>query len=146
MRIAKETDFKVDVEGYGVFTFGRRTKDDVYRIRSRYAAITESHYDAEGRAADIGALGFVTLKTLMVAGPEGFDLDAIDPLLDDDFDTKILKIFGALRVREAAFNPAKKVAAVAPAPVAKAAEPAQGEAAELAEPAEVDPPQASLID
>lgn len=105
MRASKETDFALDVEGFGRFIFGRRTKEDVYKIRSRYNVLTEGHYEPDGRIADMGALGLVTLQTLMVGAPEGFSLDDLDPLMDDDFDKKLLKIFTALRARELDFRP-----------------------------------------
>lgn len=105
MRIARENDFNVDVEGFGVFVFGRRTKEDVYKIRSRYNVLTEGFYDAEGNCADIGALGFVTLKTLMVSAPEGYSPDELDPIMDDEFDKKIMKIYSALRAKELSFRP-----------------------------------------
>ena len=105
MRTPKDTDFALDVDGFGRFIFGRRTKEDVYKIRARYSALTESHYTADGRVADVGALALVTLQTLMVGAPEGFDLDAIDPLMDDDFDAAPLAVFEALRARERSFRP-----------------------------------------
>ncbi|NPT44363.1 hypothetical protein GNZ12_24235 [Paraburkholderia sp. 1N] len=153
MRQAKENDIKVDVPEYGSFTFARRRKEDVYKIRSRYNVLTEGNYNPNGAVADLGALALVTLQTLMVSAPEGFALDDLDPLMDDDFEKKLFAIFGALRVREAAFNPKKKAAPAAVAPVAEpldAAEPA--EAAQEA-PAQVadtqaaeQSPQATLID
>ncbi len=105
MRTPKDTDFALDVEGFGRFIFARRTKEDVFKIRARYAALTENHYTADGRVADFGALAIVTLQTLMVSAPDTFDLDAIDPLLDDDFDKDPLKVFEALRERELSFRP-----------------------------------------
>jgi len=105
MRTAKTTDFNVEVEGFGVFVFGRRTKEDVYKIRSRYNALTEGNYEPDGSVSDLGALGFVTLQTLTVSEPETFNLAEMDPLMDDDFDKKIMKVFGALREKEQSFRP-----------------------------------------
>jgi hypothetical protein len=105
MRTAKETDFNVEVEGFGTFVFGRRTKEDVFKIRSRYNVLTEGNYAADGRVADIGALGYVTLQTLLVSAPESFNLETMDPIMDDDFVTKILKVYGAFSAREQSFRP-----------------------------------------
>ncbi|MFM0165768.1 hypothetical protein PQR39_35730 [Paraburkholderia sediminicola] len=109
MRTEKDSDFNVEVEGFGTFIFGRRTKEDVYKIRSRYNVLTEGNYEDDGSVADFGALGLVTLQTLMVSAPETFNLDAMDPLMDDDFENKIMKVFGALRAKEQSFRqkPAK---------------------------------------
>jgi len=109
MRTAKTDDFNVDVEGFGRFVFGRRTKEDVYKIRSRYNVLTEGNYLADGRVGDLGGLGLVTLQTLLVSAPETFNLEAMDPLMDDDFEEKIMKVFGALRAKEQSFRsePAK---------------------------------------
>jgi hypothetical protein len=104
MRSAKDSDFNVEVEGFGTFVFGRRTKEDVFRIRSRYNVLTEGNYTEDGRVADLGALGYVTLQTLMVSAPESFNLDAMDPIMDDDFVEKILKVYGAFSAREQSFR------------------------------------------
>lgn len=107
-RTPKATDFEVDVDGIGRFIFARRNVGDVYKIRGRYTVLTDGHYDAEGNMADLGALGFVTIQTLLVSGPPGFDLEALDPILDDDFDTKVMSIFAALRAKELSFRPQPK--------------------------------------
>jgi hypothetical protein len=104
MRTPKDTDFSLDVEGFGRFIFGRRTKEDVFKIRSRYNALTEGSYTADGKVADLAALGYVTLQTLMVGNPESFNLDAMDPIMDDDFVDKILKVFGAFSAKEQSFR------------------------------------------
>lgn len=153
MRQAKENDIKVDVPEYGSFTFARRQKEDVYKIRSRYAVLTESNYNPDGSVADLGALALVTLQTLMTSAPEGFTLDDLDPLMDDDFEKKLFAIFGVLRVREAAFNPKKKTAPATVPPVAEPvdtaepAEAAQEASAQVADTrAAEQSPQTSLID
>jgi hypothetical protein len=104
-RTANATDFAVDVDRQGRFIFARRSVGDIYKIRGRYHQATDGFYDADGNMADISALAYVTIQTLMVSGPEGFDVDLIDPLLDDDYDTKILAIWRALRNKELSFRP-----------------------------------------
>ncbi len=105
MRTAKETDFNVEVEGFGTFVFGRRTRDDHYKIRSRYNALTEGFYHPDGRIGDQSAYGFVTLQTLLVGCPESFNFEALDPLMDDDFDMKIMQVCNALYAKEQSFRP-----------------------------------------
>ncbi|HEX7642021.1 MAG TPA: hypothetical protein VF472_07380 [Burkholderiaceae bacterium] len=115
-RKAHATDFFVDVPDLGRFNFARRQLGDVFKIRGRYNQLTEGFYDAEGRMADLVALAYVTIQTLLVSGPEGFDLDTLDPLLDDEFDTKLLAIWSALRDKELSFRSGQKEARQAPGP------------------------------
>src|ERR1019366_4470910 len=84
-RTAHATDFFVEVDKIGRLSFARRTIGDQFKIRSRYNAATEGHYDADGNMADISALAYVTIQTLLVSG---FDIESIDPLKDDDFEFK----------------------------------------------------------
>ena len=119
-RIASPADFFIDVPNIGRFNFARRQIGDVFRIRGRYNQLTEGFYDAEGRMADLVALAYVTIQTLLVSGPDGFDIDALDPLMDDDFDTKLLSIWRALRDKELSFRPQPKE-------VGQAARPRAGE-------------------
>jgi hypothetical protein len=105
MRTAKETDFNVEVEGFGTFVFGRRTREDHFKIRSRYNVLTEGLYDEKGNCSDISALGYVVLQTMLVSCPETFNFEALDPLMDDDFDKKIMKVFTALSAKEQSFRP-----------------------------------------
>ncbi len=99
------TDFTVDVDRLGRFTFARRTIGDQFKIRGRYNQITDGFYDADGNMADMSALAYVTIQTLLVSAPSGFDLDALDPLIDDEFETKIVAIWRALRQKELSFRP-----------------------------------------
>jgi hypothetical protein len=104
-RAANSTDFFVEVDGIGQFNFARRTVGDTYKIRGRYNQITDGYYDEEGRMADLSALGYVSIQTLLVEGPSGFDIETLDPLVDEDFDAKVLRIFSALRAKELSFRP-----------------------------------------
>lgn len=105
MRTSKETDFNVEVEGFGTFVFGRRTRDDHFKIRSRYNVLTEGLYDENGNCTDLAALGYVVLQTMLVSDPESFNFAGLDPLMDDEFDKKILKVFNALSAKEQSFRP-----------------------------------------
>lgn len=94
--------FPVDVEGIGRFMFAKRT------IRREFA-ILSIHSDLVGGTAtpspmlDDFASAFATIKGLLVQGPDGWDIESLDPL-DDDTWTQISRIQGALRAREVAFR------------------------------------------
>jgi hypothetical protein len=103
MRKASGSDFNVDVDGLGRFAFARRTIADTFRIRGEYNRLTSGNVDAEGNMQDYGALAYVTLTVLLVAAPEGFDLDA-DTLEDDSHENKLTKAFFALREKELSFR------------------------------------------
>ena len=104
-RSAHATDFFIEVERLGRFHFARRRIGDMFKIRGRYHQITEGFYDEEGRMADLTALAFVTIQTLLVSGPEGFNIHNLDPLIDDDVDATLLAIWRALRDKELSFRP-----------------------------------------
>jgi len=97
-------DFQVDVDGIGSFTFARRQMRDVYRIRGDYNKLTGGNYDDEGNYGDLSALAFVTLSLLMVDAPSDFSLAKLDPLVDDNCDEKVIKVFTALREKELSFR------------------------------------------
>ena len=103
-RTAHATDFAVDVDQLGRFLFARRSVGDLFKIRGRYNQVTDGHYDADGNMADIAALAFVTIQLLLVGGPDGFDLDHLDPLVDDDYENKLITIWRALRDKELSFR------------------------------------------
>ena len=104
MRTSNETDFNVDVEGIGRFVFARRTIADGPKIRSRYNVMTEGNYSPEGMMWDTFALAMVTLQTLMVSAPDTFNIDALDPLMDDECEKTVVKITAALYVKEQSFR------------------------------------------
>lgn len=104
MRTPNDTDFNVDVEGIGRFVFARRTMSDNPKIRSRYNVLTEGNYSPEGFMWDTFALGLVTLQTLMVSSPDTFNIDALDPLMDDDCEKTVVKIAAALYAKEQSFR------------------------------------------
>ncbi|MFM0224822.1 hypothetical protein [Paraburkholderia dipogonis] len=104
MRTSSDTDFNVDVEGIGRFVFARRTIADGPKIRSRYNVLTEGNYSPEGFMWDTFALALVTLQTLMVSSPDTFNIDALDPLMDDDCEKTVVKIVTALYAKEGSFR------------------------------------------
>ena len=117
MRKPSGTDFHVDAdyevresgkvvrtEPLGRFTFGRRTMRDMFLIRSEYNRLTNGNYTEDGVPVDIGAWAVATLSVLMVATPDSFDLDKIDPLTDDSWEDKTAGVYTALRAKELHFR------------------------------------------
>jgi hypothetical protein len=104
-RTPNASDFHVDVDGIGRFAFGRRTINDTYKIRAAYARLTDGNYDEDGNVGDISAIALVTIRVLLVAQPDGFDIEMLDPLLDDKWEEKIMKVWTALRDKELSFRP-----------------------------------------
>lgn len=103
------SDFTLDVEGIGTFTFGRRTQKDKYLIRSLYAKMTNNYWveDAEGGSSvgDMEAWMHANISVLAVSMPEGFSLDGLDPIQQEDTAKTVEKIFLALRAKEVSFRP-----------------------------------------
>ena len=106
-RIAKETDFTVKVEGVGSFTFGRRTMRDEIAIQVEYARIIDGVEPTAWLQAVGGWLS--VLRTLTVRAPEGWDLDAMDPL-DDETYARLNKVYEALVDQERSFRHGSKPA------------------------------------
>ena len=104
-RSAAPNDFQVPVEGIGTFTFGRRTPRDVFMIRGEYTRLTNGNVTDDGHLADMTALAFVSIQQLAVQMPDGFSLESIDPVMTDDWEPKLLRIFAALREKELSFRP-----------------------------------------
>lgn len=103
MRQAKASDFTVDVEGIGVFTFGRRTMGDEIAIQVEYARILNGVVPT----AWLNAVGgwISTLRVLTVRAPEGWDVDALDPL-DAQTYARLDRVHSALVEKERSFRSA----------------------------------------
>lgn len=106
-RIAKETDFTVQVDGVGTFTFGRRTMRDEIAIQVEYARIIDGVEPTAWLQAVGGWLS--VLRTLTVRAPEGWDLDNMDPL-DDQTYANLSKVYETLNERERSFRRGSKPA------------------------------------
>lgn len=98
-------DFPVDVDGLGKFTFGRRAPRDVFRIRGEYDRLTGGNYADDGSYNDFSALAFATIKQLAVNMPDGFDLEKIDPNVDEKWEATLIRVFSAMREKELSFRP-----------------------------------------
>ncbi|EAM6792318.1 hypothetical protein E0G74_00990 [Salmonella enterica] len=106
MRQPQANDFFVDVEGVGKFRFAHRKMKDELQIQRKYAEIAGGVEPTVWLASLAEYLS--TLNVLTVNGPEGWDLDNMDPL-DNDTYAKINAVYKALREREETFRgrPAK---------------------------------------
>lgn len=131
-RQPNSTDFPVDVPNVGRFMFARRSKQDIYKIRGNYNHLTNGNYDGDGNFGDVGAYAFVSLEQLLVSAPVGFDLEEMDPILDEDFEEKIMTVWKALREKELSFRPKPKE-------TVEAARPGTGEQLRVVVPEAVQP-------
>lgn len=105
-RPAADTDFHIDVDGIGHFSFARRTMRDELRIAAEYSRFTEGVAQPTN-FLDTMAGWIATLNVLTVTAPHNWDPEAMDAL-DDETEGKILKVYGALRTKESSFRPKKR--------------------------------------
>ena len=100
-RISKATDFTVKVDGVGTFTFGRRGMREEIDIQREYAAILDG-VQPTGWLEVVG--GWMSaFKVLTVRAPEGWDIEAMDPL-DNDTYARMKRVYDALSDKELSFR------------------------------------------
>lgn len=116
-RTPNSSDFIVPVEGVGDFTFGRRAMRDEIKSQVEYARITEGVAPTPWLHAI--ATWLSDLKVLTVRAPDGWDIDAMDPL-DENTYTRLLKVHAALAAKEGSFRGGPKQASEAPGAAAGA--------------------------
>jgi hypothetical protein len=102
MSTADKQQFPVEVEGIGTFHFAKRTMRNEFRIQAEYSRLTEG-VETPTPNLEIMAGVFSTLKVLTLKAPDGWDLDALDPLVDEDF-AKAIRVHAALRAKEGSFR------------------------------------------
>lgn len=100
-RSPSATDYTVQVDGVGLFTFGRRKMADHVKIQVEYSRLTEGVEPTPW--LDCIATWLSVLKVLTVRSPDTFVLDDLDPL-DDDTYANLLKVHAALRAKEDDFR------------------------------------------
>lgn len=100
-RQGNATDFTVDVDGVGTFTFGRRTMRDEIKIQVEYARLIEGVEPTEWLESVAGWLA--TLRVLTVLAPDGWDIDDLDPL-DSATYTKLARVNTELATKERSFR------------------------------------------
>lgn len=100
-RRPQPTDFVVDVDGIGSFTFAKRTMADEIKIQVEYARLIEG-VEATDWLSRVG--GWIsTLKVLTVRAPSGWDIDDMDPLDETVYENMML-VYMALRAKEDSFR------------------------------------------
>lgn len=100
-REAAETDFVVEVDGVGSFTFGKRTMRDEIKVQVEYARFIEGVEPTEWLALVAGWIS--TLKVMTVRAPDGWNLDELDPM-DDNTYAKLQKVNQGLSAKERSFR------------------------------------------
>lgn len=100
-RTPRSTDFEVPVEGIGTFVFARRTLDDEFALQREYARLIDGVKPTDWLATMAGWMA--ALRTLTVRAPEGWNLDAMDPLDNGTYKT-LFKVYTALRDKEGSFR------------------------------------------
>lgn len=95
------TDFNVTVPDVGTFIFGRRTMGDELAIQREYARIVDGVTPTDWLATMAGWLS--VLRVMTVRGPDGWDLDTMDPL-DEETYAKLNAVYSALREQERSFR------------------------------------------
>lgn len=106
---AKEFDLHVD--GIGAFTFARRNMRAELAIAAEFSRLTEG---VETPSAFLETIaGWIsTLKVLTLKAPDGWLLDELDPLDDENY-ALLMKVHAALRAKEGSFRRGPGVASEA---------------------------------
>ena len=102
-RKPQPTDFPVDVPDVGRFTFAKRRMDDEFAIQVAYARRIDGIQFPTDWLELVGTW-LATLSVLTVRGPEGWNLEEMDPL-DPDTYAKLKKVYDSLREKEQSFRP-----------------------------------------
>lgn len=114
-RQRQDTDFTVNVENIGQFTFGKRTMRDEVAIQVEYARLIDGVEPTAWLKAVCGWLS--ALSVLIVSAPSGWDMDSMDPL-DDETYARLNQVYEALRERERSFRRGKTAVGEAGSPAA----------------------------
>lgn len=95
------TDFNIDVEGIGRFTFAKRTMADEIRCQVEYASIIDGVIPTMWLQSVGGWIS--ALRVLTVRAPEGWDIETMDPLDPETYE-RLRKVHAALVAKEASFR------------------------------------------
>lgn len=104
--------FSLNVEGIGTFLFSRRTMRHEIKVSAEYSRLTEG-VTTPTAYLDLVSTWLATLSVLTVSAPEGWDLNAMDPLEEETY-ARLSKVFAALRAKEDSFR--RKAAPAVPTP------------------------------
>ena len=94
--------YQLEVDGIGEFTFRRRNMRDQIRIEAEAERITGGPVENKS-PLQRAAIAIATLSVLTVKAPDGWDVDAMDPLEQADVET-VLKVAGEVYEAEARFR------------------------------------------
>lgn len=101
-RSSKPTDFRVSVDGVGDFVFAKRTMRDEIATQVGYARLIDGVTPTPWLETVCGAIA--DLKTLTVKGPDGWDIDALEPH-DPETYKNLLAVHRELINKERSFRP-----------------------------------------
>jgi hypothetical protein len=96
-----KTDFIVDVDGIGRFTFARRRMVDEINIQVEYARMIQGVEPTEWLATVCGWIA--SLRVLTVFAPSGWNIDEMDPL-DDETYKQLALVHNSLDKKEGSFR------------------------------------------
>ncbi len=99
--MAGERTHRVEVEGVGSFVFRRRTPQLQCELECRMERLTFGPVQSDWLKQFSAAIA--SLEVLTAEGPPKWDLDAVDPLDDEEFG-KVFQVWKALREAEATFR------------------------------------------
>lgn len=103
MRIAKDTDFIVELRGVGKFRFGRRTFGDRIAIRREYIRLT-SGQTGDTSLAWLSSV-VASYMVLCVSCPAGWEnVEEVDVLDREGFEDSLLELHDLLGVQEDSFR------------------------------------------
>lgn len=94
-------NFTVTVEGVGDFVFRRRTLDSQFKILA--AAVRMLGGETVAEHLHMMAVAVETVRHLTVTAPDGWSIEDIDPLDQEQID-RVLLVFGRLRAAEDTFR------------------------------------------
>lgn len=103
--MATPATFPIEVEGIGSFTFAKRTLGAQFKIEA--GAVRLLGGDAPSDSLYRLAITFATVQHLAVTVPDGWAIEEIDPLDDEQMD-RVQKVFGRLREAEKTFRAGAK--------------------------------------
>lgn len=100
-RIPNKTDFLVEVDDVGTFTFGRRKLSDEVAIQREYALILDGAKPTDW--LEIVGNWIAVFKVMMVTSPPSWDLDEMDPL-DNGTYLKMRRVYDKFLEKERSFR------------------------------------------
>lgn len=95
-------EFTITVEGVGAFTFARRNMRKEIAIGAEYSRLIEG-VPTPTPWLDMVCGWISALKVLTLKAPEGWDIEELDPLDDENF-TLLGKVHASLREKEGSFR------------------------------------------